>query len=385
MDYDRNISVLAARWDGETLCSLSKKYNVSRERIRQIQEIGISRLKVFAKIISSEILKKKQAFDLDDLAPFGEDVAKALAYTIKARDNVVWLGYADCFVHRGTACYCRQVLSSITLKEFGPYGKLPESFTGKRKLEDKIRRRGLEFIKYEEWKRFVIENGYVIAGRYLISAETIAQYGSLKKFEICLAVNKIAPNGIYLPQGKEKEAMKNYNELRLFLRWAFDADWVPDNDRGLYDCVFRNMILCDKGTFLPRQSVDVSSSVIEKILEYIDSSPRNTLYFWEIFEANKDALLAAGVKNNYLLKGLIQYEYPDRYSYTKAAIFKGDCKDNISTIVFQYMEENGLREIDYDGLRDAFPGIPAYVFQDLYKNEKFEKAELGRFRLKEVE
>lgn len=378
-DFDKRISVLARRWDGETLDRIKDDFGVSRERIRQLETTGREHLRRLSEAIAADFLSWKKAFGIGDLSVFGEKTAKAIAYTLLESGRVSWLGFCERFVPKDMENEYRKVLLRITNEEVGFYSSL----NGNRMIAQ-IRHAGLRsFVDLEAWKRFAEENGYVIAGQYVISPRAIVKYGNLKKAEMGIAVERFFHGRIRLPQRESESGYENYNELRLVLRTFFGADWVSDKDRQLFGLASRWLILCDISTFTTRNLVDINPGVLPKIADWVEEFPRNTIYYSEIFEANRDMLLKAGITNPYLLKGVFQDAYPERYNYSRAVLFKGPKRDDFGSMLFSYMKENDLNTIRVKDLRTVFPGVPECVFQNLYSDERFDHLRNGLFRLKE--
>lgn len=80
-------------------------------------------------------------------------------------------------------------------------------------------------------------------------------------------------------------------------------------------------VLCDRGKYIHPDYLQVEDSLLNKINEYIETSPRNIIWYREIFEALKSEFDGSQITNHYILHGAIK-KYGCKYNTSRDFIKK---------------------------------------------------------------
>lgn len=371
--HEKRLDVLAARWDGMSLCELGRRYTLTRERIRQIENRGLRSLEPVANWIAGTMFKDRTFFRPDDLMMFGERVSKALLYTINQRvERFVWFEAAGCFILREDAHRYSVGLNNFTQNMIGRYRKMNWSDLETRRVERSLAENGLGLMTYGIWLGYIKRKGYEIAGRYIISPQAIEEAGSLRKFKLNLVMTLCFPNGIRLSQSKFQDKHDDYAKLRKCYKDMFGEE-LCDNDHTLGARLAKTLVLCGKGRYTTESSLVFDEKTLDEIAGWLDSVARDTWYYSEIFEIRKNGLTAAGIRNWYFLKGVFERRFPEKYSYNRFSLSKSGRFEDLTDEFIRYMKTNGLNEVRCSDLAEAFPGIATYVaYQNLRKDSRFE-------------
>lgn len=99
-------------------------------------------------------------------------------------------------------------------------------------------------------------------------------------------------------------------------------------------------VLCDRAKYIHQDYVQVDKKLIDRINDYIETSPRSILFYSEIFKAMESELEGSQITNKYFLQGALK-KYGCKYDTSR------DCIRKVSDITFEdeleeFMEERGI-------------------------------------------
>lgn len=332
---ERALEIFSHRIAGKTLEEIGAIYGVSRERIRQIED------KVYR---TFRLVYSKQKYDLI-----------MLAYAMRDGDTVLYFGelkevFGD-FAETIWACiqhypqkfyYYSKTLDAVVIN--------PEktSYVSEKDLLSKVD--GIikslpEIIKKENKDDLLISlsNEHSLPLEILENTfkDTYQQSGifyhkgRLTVLFMCSYVLKHRfPAGFKVADNFEADRFRQY------MSEFFGDKSSGMTNRALDSKVSEVGVLCDRGKYIHPDFLQVEQSVIDKVNDFIENSPRSLIPYGEIFEAMRDTFEGTQITNRYLLQGALK-KYGCRFSTGRDFIKKNQSVtfvDELDTFV----EERGI-------------------------------------------
>jgi len=353
---DKVLFVLDLRSRGFTLEAIGQLLEVTRERVRQIENVAFKELKLIYKhfnllsylcllhktdeIITDDVFLQELAFE-------GKDI---LLYLLK-NSNLEEYDY-----NTHTQSFC---LSSIARKNSGfileEILKLPSvilktefdsivlSISEKYNVE-------LEFVKnlaISEFKEY---------GKYYSK-------GNLTITQMCeIVLEKYYPTGVKLYG----------NATDLFRQRMIDEfGIVKDNlsNRAIEARVASFAVLCNRGSYIHKSRIIIDQDTLDKIIQYIETSRRKAFAYSEIFEKYLDELkLKTSITNRFYLQGVLRLFLQSKYYFYKD-YFAKISDYSLDQEIENYIEQEG--EVNFYQLLEIFKGVSnAALFQTLIRLPK---------------
>lgn len=348
-EWTRNVEILEKRAAGETLESAASNYGLTRERTRQIEKKLQNR---FNKIIVEGAMKiyLSSLFENKNLL-FSEDISKKIGkygnlfvYFLKNSDVDIYNYYEelDCFVQ-----------GENWLLELENYiESLPIVFFAK-EMEEYV----------EGINNFLKEKNIELSGdlilkilllRYSLNGEvyTKKKLSLLAKYKMVLERNFIYGINVY-----ESEELNNF---RRCYKKMFSDDAVPDNNRALVGRIVDNCVLFGRGKYILKKEKYISDSLMDDLLEYIESYKRDVIMTNTIFDVFEERLLEEGVSNKYYIQGILRQKMGAKYLFSRDYISKTKDKRPIYSDIIDFIQEkHGI--VSMLEIKKEFQGVPDVV------------------------
>lgn len=345
---ERLLEIIILRTSGETLEEISKRYSLTKERIRQIESEVKHKFRKFLRtypllqFVSAELNGKEiiSSNEIVNVVPHAE----IILYLLKKNPDREYMynKNLDCFYRPGKFDnkYVDEVISSL------PTIILE---TEREKIFQEIQQ---NINVHEKYINLVFNSQFHQVGK-------VWHFGRLSKSAIfCFVIEKYFPHGINIYNEGD------LNRLRNKIKETFGEKYTKYNNRACWGNIQRACILCDRGKYIHPSYVSISDELIQKIESYFIKSGRTSMAFHELFDEFKDELiLKENITNRYLLQGLIKDKFGDRYFYYRDGI-STDPNMKISGEIEDYVRKNS--PVTKQELMRAFSGITeAMLLQNL--------------------
>lgn len=310
---DRSFEVYVKRAEGFTLQEIADMYDLTRERVRQIEKKFNNRIKpLMLTLITNYFSKKNQSYirmqtvlDIFD----DDNFDKVIIHTLNGCDELEYLDFAELYIAKTSKEQNTfEKLYEIAVEFVGDginlYDKLDE-------LDDMLAGKGYSYIDADAFLNLLIACNAKFYGDYVVFDRQ--SYGSL--------CSKVV--GKYFKDGINLYSEDDLNLLREYVKKEFGALKLPENNRALASRIDSFLVIVDKGKSNVIENISVDLDVLEEVKKYIDSEKRSELYYSEIFSEYEGLLcMTTGITNPYCLHGVLSYFYPDNYTYGRDFLTK---------------------------------------------------------------
>ena len=333
----RESDVVRRRAEGQTLEEIGRDFNVTRERIRQIESKSAKKFRghraELRKIIRFlyALNDGKVVLMFDDIKNFLDaDDAKIIHFLAEKTDfdnrDFRFDSELDAFIfHNGTTFNMTDLLEGLpdmidadifddTIANLARDKNIPVEAV-RIKLSRTYRRSGKIF--YRGRLTLVFECGCILRERF--------------------------PNGYKIAD----ETF--YLRFMRYLREIFDEK-TPLTQRSVDAKISAIGVLCDRGKYIHPDFVRVPPEIIDRVKNFVDASERIAIPYKEIFEALKNFFVGTQITNHYFLQGAIKlHNLP--YTLRKDYLTKSDEID-MGKEFDRFIAEHG--EISARELRENF-------------------------------
>ncbi|MBM6861451.1 hypothetical protein H9X78_13435, partial [Clostridium saudiense] len=118
-------------------------------------------------------------------------------------------------------------------------------------------------------------------------------------------------------------------------------DLEEDSIRNIKAKIERSCVLCDRGSYIHPDRVEIDERLLDDIKEFIDNSNLETIYTNQIFLKFENELKQMGITNRYYLHGILRLYFNDKYNFTKDTIYRGNVKHDRNYIFNKYIKDKG--------------------------------------------
>ena len=348
LQKDRIRDVTLYRAQGKTLEEVGALFNITRERVRQIEKKAI---RIFHVAEGETILLLISAIRHGDEILTSKEI---LDYC--GDDGILFLHFLRNAESNGHFRYAKPldafILGNSHLEEEHVHAfvdELPDRIdvTELKTYLDQAAREGLppELIELQ------IRNDYQYKESILAW-----QRGRLNLRKMCREIlPEFDPDGIHTSAPAELQLFRE----KLYARFGSDIH-ISESDHALITVIANVGMLRDRGTYVSARDHILSDDLLERIHEYVDQGENDVYMFSTLFEVFKPELLQAGVDNRYFLQGILRREWDQLYSFSRDCISKGGRASNIYGTVEQFIKNAG-RYVLTSEIKEAFPGITGVV------------------------
>lgn len=337
---DRDWEVLTRRSRGETLEQVGGFFGVSRERIRQIEKKGKSKVSVWehhVKFLELCTADKDDPSLLSeqDMTPFKE-IGNVIFYALQD-DNSISFTYDKNF-----NIYLSGIDGSLD-DEIAYVESMPDTF-----MED-------EFEKY--YKTGLDKDGIsgeqlkiVLSEEYKLTGMIYHRH-KLSMGKICeTIVRKYYPNGIHVHEESETARFKKY----VYQEFGdVGGSWTL---RSMEANIERVCILRGRGIYMAKKDHYISDELKDKIEAFIDNSDKTIFFINTIYEKFADELIKEGVDNHYYLHGIMKECFGDKYYISRDYVSKDENVGNIREEIVKYVASSKY-PLKMSEIKRAFPGV----------------------------
>lgn len=299
-------------YEGKTLQEVADNLGVTRERVRQLVSVAVRKLRKKSIIIAETLFEKNDPVTADDIKSFiqNKNIANACIYVLTKKSEYKYIDFTDSF-YKTLRDDWYSAMSGIAREIVGESTNYIDNLEI---IEDALQKTNLSCFDFTDFHQFLIANGYHAYGDYIT-------LGKGTYANVCYdAIAKFFPNGIKLDSDENNSDIIT---LRQIIKKNYGNMLLPEANRALTARISTLLILCDRGKYQVPERIECSAKVLEDIMEYINNSPDDSLYYSEIFSAFQGRLLMETNIDNYnYLHGIIKYYYPNDFQYDRDTIIK---------------------------------------------------------------
>lgn len=341
---DKTREIVALRAEGKTLAEIGEMYQVTRERIRQIEMKAVKNCKtagaeaVLLKI--SAIRGGDEILTASEIGEYCGESAQLFLHLIRNIPDLTHFQYTkalDAFILGNKDVEEEHVRSFVDA--------LPDQI-GAWTLSDVLNKASEQGIP-PELVELQIHEDY----NYTESIQAW-QRGKLNIRKMCREIlPSFDPDGIRVAIPEELQEFRE----RICQRFGEEVRSKVGDDT-LSRTIPQLSILRDRGTYVSVRDHILSDDLLQRISAYVNQGNSEVYMFSTLFEVFREELQQAGVDNRYYLQGILRYEWDDLYSFSRDCISKGERATNIYATVEDFIRSSG-HIVSKNEIREAFPGI----------------------------
>ena len=351
----KNKKILLLRSD-HTLEEIGKKYNCTRERIRQIEKNALIK---FQKYSSKNYLDEsiKQYFSnylfLDDYSSNNYSFSSYFTHKIFDLNESSVLKnifFFDADAKEVLDFYLENMPDVLKVNEFNSYSK------------DIIN----ALMELNQRYYFCIDEiQYILKKYYTYNyGEIYANHKISKTYLFPIIVAECFPEGIDI---------YDQNSLVLFKEKAiqkFNFDINDSTERSISSILQKCLVLKDRGFYFYEEDKPIIEGKLrEDIEKYILNNKSSVISYKEIFEVFYDELLSIEIDNRYYLAAQLKKLNITNITFSRDYIYKG----NYTSITETYLEVEKYitysnKLVSREDIEKKFPAIKYSTFQNLLNN-----------------
>ena len=334
---ERTRSIFFMRAEGKTLEEIGKAYNVSRERIRQIEK---KTFKSFwwqyhhqdydVVMLTYAILEGKDTISFKDLQEIIGDFSIILWNCLKhdpKHGNYYYSKMMDMIIIRHE--HVRNINDNSLLRLKQKFQEeIPSFFEISQKeeiLSKFIQKNSPSSVASKALVERLFENSYKKSGSFYykgrITVTYMCEYILKNRFQ----------SGFKIADDYEADRFREY------MKEIFGNTSTITN-RALDAVISKVGILCDRGKYIHPDFIQIEHRIIDAINRYIERSDRVVFPYGEIYEELQDLLLGTQITNRYLLQGALK-KYGCAYRTDRDNIKKNESAtfvDELDAFVEEY-------------------------------------------------
>lgn len=341
----------------ETLQYIADSKGISRERVRQLELRIHQKFKGYFAMFSSYIistLEKEKIFDGEDLNMLFENIEDRviIKYALKSGDS-------------GRIVYCEEIKKYIIDEPMEEFLRklnsmilddVPEVFNyyeGIYPIEECLEENNIGFLEYDDFIAYIMKHGYKRYKDYIWK-------GSMKLSKCySIIVKEYFKDGIKLSDDNSIEF------VRKIFKEKFGREDACENNRAIAARIESDNVLCDRGTYISPDYIDINLKTLEKIKRYILDFHENSIFIADVYRKFEDELSCkSNIDNRYFLHGALKYYYGDEFIFTKDNIVKDLNRTMTSHEIFEKFLSSKNAPVSKKEIRKVYPGWTDSMFNN---------------------
>ena len=330
---EREISMIQARITRKTLQEIGDKFDLSRERIRQIESKILKRFLKYYFLEMKDFLIFVYAFSGAKNTIKLEDLENILD---EKHTQIIWYLLPQIFkvnFYQKNFHY-DEILDAVILVQSNDKKNLNiDSLVNS--LPEIIHENFVEEIikKLSQAKDYPPE---ILTSRFLQIYKKSGKFFHRNKLTNVFKWNYILKERF--PNGYKIADETCHQRFLRYLKEIFD-DAEIYSQKNIDGTISKIGVLFDKGKYIHRDFVHISPEIISLINDFIANSDKNVLLYKEIFKSLKDKLIDTQITNHYFLQGIIKL-FGTPYTLRKDYLTKNDTL-NLAAEFENFVKTNG--------------------------------------------
>jgi len=336
-----------------TLEELGREYNVTRERIRQIEKKLIDR---FDKEITF-----KSAYQFELLISLLADSQYYLTRKelVEKLDNYGKVLYF--LLKKSKKFSFEESLQTVFIKDSNWFVDLGHFIQNSQEqlTEDELRNLIKEISDYFESNGLNIDKRF-IREVFLDSYNVKGDHYSKSRITEVVKFNKVLENyfnnGIHIYNNQELEKFRE----KYYLEYK-DKSIFEKSDRSLVGIFYRFTYLVGKGHFnILDKAILKEKEVFENIKRYIDDNKQDIFFITGLYILYESELNQIGIFNRYHFQSNFKYYFSKDYFYKKDYIYKNKEVFGIGEEIYNYLNTSS-KPLSIDEIRNHFQHLSSNV------------------------
>lgn len=328
----------------QTLEQLGQKFNLTRERVRQIETRGIERFinnKRFNKFCNSILLHCGNTlfFTEENLQENGLDIS----FIRKVYPRVLKNNFKEKFYFYDSKVplFLEKYIETL------PDMSLTDELVNNIKLFFEEQFKGLKSGEIQDW----ILNNYHQYSKY--SFRNKLKHNKV----VILIMQKYFSDGIDLNDEQSILSIMNYAKNE------YDYE-LTGSIRSIKAIIQNTCTPCGRGRRIySEQSIKLSENLTEKILNFICKYKSDAVPIAGIYDSYEDDLNEIGIMNRYSLQDVLKRYFSDKYVITRDYVLESE-----SSSIYDEIElyiSNSTNLVTIEELKENFPGITNGILQSV--------------------
>lgn len=373
MKPENSFQMYIKRAEKLSLQEIADLYNCTRERVRQIEAKTTRKLKpLMLGLIENYFIENNTDYITEEsvLEIFDDDdFDKVIILVLNSCEELEYLNFAKVYLKKKTINQNTYNTLCKVSREF--IGDGINIFNELDALEEMLSDLDFEFMNADLFLDLLIEMNAHFYGDFVTFEKQT--YSAL-----CASiVEKEFKKGIHISDDDEMD------RLRALTISEYGKIKMPENNRAVASALSKHLVLCGRGMLTSINNISFNLSTIESIAEYIDKSHQNTFYYSELFNEFQGVLFMTSSIDNYnCLHGVLQYCYPERFSYSRDTVTKLDSNGEIESLesrINKYITTAG-HAVDRKDLLKTFKGCSdVMIFNAIYTSNRLMQWEYNSF------
>lgn len=367
----REFKFVKRRANGETLQEIADSSNpdgisLTRERVRQIESRYIKKMAPLVK----NLIDKKQGGDpfvnvQDIISIFNDDdYNQIIIYIARSLEEYEYLDFTGMLVANNSSNSIEQTLLQSVEELVGDGIDLSEC---REAIDEMLIENRFDYLDYKSVVNLLHKYDYHFAGSFVVRRKN--DYATVAMH----IIRKYFPDGIKFSQSSVEES-EDLIKLRSIALEQYGVVVPSDAHVVSAALVRRNLVLRDRGKYIPQESVCIDEPLFEDIINYITKAESKHIFYRELYAAFESALnVRCGIDNAYYLHGVLSMRFPDTYDYRKDYLIKkNDSKAkelSISDRIYSFICTTG-RPVSKKELVQKFLGLSDIMLAMPFMNDK---------------
>ena len=359
---DKDLFDILSRREKETLDSIGQSYGVTRERIRQIEEKGITAFNEF--YLDNFCSETK---NLIFVFPVISGVFSLDFFKEKMGENYnCFRNLMKSIRYAGSAKYCADLDAIVESEDvYNFFIRISNEILGnyfkKSEFNDKINEL-LESLSDYGFNDRIIKKYIESAFKDKGSAFVRIGFRLSKAFEVEAILIEHFDDGFHFSEAAHVNKLNEY-ALEEFGDVVFTDEDINSSHCHTIQAVLEraHVRMVDRGTYVHEsKAVDLPIELVEKIINYLNEKNRPVAYS-NLFETFQEELLELGISNKYALQGAMSIYEGELFKGKRDYVMPVEMQQTLRESIYAWISSRqGL--FTYEDFESEFKGVAMSVF-----------------------
>lgn len=333
-----HLDILVSRYNGKKLNEIGIEKNVTRERVRQIENNVVEEVSIYINTYLEALYLQGKFnntifFNFKEIFYFiaNDDTKKAIIYAInyhKENNFAIFNDAFSCFVHKEKENLVKKIIKKIKLEKYFNYYDNYSKINNILIFEENI----LDF-SIDIYLNYLKNNNYLFKGNlaYIYGECSISAI-------ISMVIRDYYPKGIILDEA-------GISQFSKFIEKLLNYPFKINSALAKIDENNEDLILWGKLKRIHISNIGLKTEQINLLLEEFKKLVENVDYllFDDAYKKLEYLLKGTLITDKYKLYGVIKYYLNEDFYFKKMAVRKLSLKDQtLSELVYSYIDKHDL-------------------------------------------